>query len=98
MAAQQTRADLAQKKKKLDLARIKDIWARIKDIWECHMSIKHENAKKIMPVAVDIALKGLTWEPEFTVPGQGTDVNIYIFTYILKVTKKFKIWWLSLSI
>ena len=26
MAAQQTRADLAQKKKKLDLARIKDIW------------------------------------------------------------------------
>ena len=91
MAAQQTRADLAQKKKKLDLA-------RIKDIWECRMSIKHENVKKIMPVAVDIALKGLTWEPEFTVPGRGTDVNIYIFTYILKVTKKFKIWWLSLSI
>ena len=91
MAAQQTRADLAQKKKKLDLA-------RIKDIWESRMSIKHENAKKIMPVAVDVALKGLTWEPEFTVPGQGTDVNIYVFTYILKVTKKFKIWWLSLSI
>ena len=91
MATQQTRADLAQKKKKIDLA-------CIKDIWESRMSIKHENAKKIMPVAVDIALKGLTWEPEFTVPGRGTDVNIYIFTYILKVTKKFKIWWLSLSI
>ena len=91
MAAQQTRADLAQKKKKLDLA-------RIKDIWESRMSIKHENAKKIMPVAVDVALKGLMWEPEFTVPGRGTDVNIYVFTYILKVTKKFKIWWLSLSI
>ena len=62
------------------------------------MSIKHENTKKIMPVAVDIALKGLTWEPEFTAPSRGTDVNIYVFTYILKVTKKFKIWWLSLSI
>ena len=91
MATQQTRADLAQKKRKLDLA-------RIKDIWESCMSIKHENAKKIMPVAVEVALKGLTWEPEFTVPGRGTDVNIYVFTYILKVTKKFKIWWLSLSI
>ena len=91
MAAQQTRADLAQKKKKLDLA-------CIKNIWESHMSIKHESAKKIMPVAVDIALKGLTWEPEFTVPGRGTDVNIYVFMYILKVTKKFKIWWVSLSI
>ena len=91
MAAQQTRADLAQKKRKLDLA-------RIKDIWESRMSIKHENAKKIMPVAVEVALKGLTWEPEFTVPSRGTDVNIYVFTYILKVTKKFKIWWLSLSI
>ena len=91
MAAQQTRADLAQKKRKLDLA-------RIKDIWKSRMSIKHENAKKIMPVAVEVALKGLTWEPEFTVPSRGTDVNIYVFTYILKVTKKFKIWWLSLSI
>ena len=91
MAAQQTRADLAQKKRKLDLA-------RIKDIWESRMSIKHENVKKIMPVAVEVALKGLTWEPEFTVPSQGTDVNIYVFMYILKVTKKFKIWWLSLSI
>ena len=91
MATQQTRADLAQKKKKLDLA-------RIKDIWESCMSIKHENVKKIMPVAVDVALKGLMWEPKFTVPSRGTDVNIYIFMYILKVTKKFKIWWLSLSI
>ena len=91
MAAQQTRADLAQKKRKLDLA-------HIKDIWESRMSIKHENRKKIMPLAVEVALKGLTWEPEFTVPGRGTDVNIYVFTYKLKVTKKFKIWWLSLSI
>ena len=91
MVAQQTRSDLAQKKKKLDLA-------RIKDIWESRVSIKHENAKKIMPVVVEVALKGLTWEPEFTVPSRGTDVNIYVFTYILKVTKKFKIWWLSLSI
>ena len=92
MAAQQTRADLAQKKKKLDLA-------RIKDIWESCMSIKHENAKKIMPVAVDVALKGLTWEPEFTVPGRGTDVNIYKYIYIYTQShKKFKIWWLSLSI
>ena len=55
------------------------------------MSIKYENMKKIMPVAVEVALKGLTWEPEFTVPGRGTDVNIYVFMYILKVTKKFKI-------
>ena len=91
MAAQQTRADLAEKKRKLDLA-------RIKDIWQSRMSIKYENAKKIMPVAVDVALKGLMWEPEFTVPSRGTDVNIYVFIYILKVTKKFKIWWLSLSI
>ena len=62
MAAQQTRADLAEKKRKLDLA-------RIKDIWQSCMSIKYENTKKIMPVAVVVALKGLTWEPEFTVPG-----------------------------
>ena len=48
MAAQQTRADLAQKKRKLDLA-------CIKDIWESRMSIKHENAKKIMPVAVEVS-------------------------------------------
>ena len=92
MAAQQTRADLAQKKKKLDLA-------RIKDIWESRMSIKHENAKKIMPVAVDVALKGLMWEPEFTVPGRGTDVNIYKYIYVYTQShKKFKIWWLSLFI
>ena len=91
MAAQQTRADLAEKKRKLDLA-------RVKDIWQSRMSIKYDNAKKIMPVAVEVALKGLTWEPEFTVPGRGTDVNIYVFMYILKVTKKFKIWCLTLSI
>ena len=80
MAAQQTRADLAEKKRKLDLA-------RIKDIWQSRMSIKYENAKKITPVAVDVALKALMWEPEFTVPGRGTDVNIYLLTYIVKVTK-----------
>ena len=80
MAAQQTRADLAKKKRKLDLA-------RIKDIWQSRMSIKYDNAKKITPVAVDVALKALTWEPEFTVPGRGTDVNIYLLTYIVKVTK-----------
>ena len=74
MAAQQTRADLAEKKRKLDLA-------RVKDIWQSRMSIKYENAKKIMPVAVEVALKGLTWEPEFTVPGRGTDVNIYVFIH-----------------
>ena len=84
MAAQQTRADLAEKKRKLDLA-------RIKDIWQSRMSIKYENVKKIMSVAVEVALKGLMWEPECTVPGRGTDVNIYVFMYILKVTKKFKI-------
>ena len=83
MAAQQTRADLAEKKRKLDLA-------RIKDIWQSRMSIKYENAKKITPVAVDVALKGLMWEPEFTVPGRGTDVNIYLLTYIVKVTKSLK--------
>ena len=75
MAAQQTKADLAEKKRKLDLA-------HIKDIWESCMTIKHENPKKVMPVAVDVALKGLTWEPEFTVPGRGTDVNIYLYLYI----------------
>ena len=92
MTAQQTRANLAQKKKKLDLA-------CIKDIWESHMSIKHGNVKKIMSVAVDVALKGLTWEPEFTVPSRGTDVNIYKYIYVYTQShKKFKIWWLSLSI
>ena len=47
MAAQQTRAYLAEKKRKLDLA-------CIKDIWQSCMSIKYENVKKIMPVAVDV--------------------------------------------
>ena len=84
MAAQQTRADLAEKKSKLDLP-------PIKDIWQSRMSIKYENAKKIMPVAVEVALKGLTWEPEFTVPGQGTDVNIYVFMYIQNIQSHKKV-------
>ena len=69
MAASQSRADLAEKKRKLDIA-------HIKDIWDCRMMIKHDNAKKVTPVAVDVALKGFTWEPQFKVPGHGTDVNI----------------------
>ena len=69
MAASQLRADLAEKKRKL-------MMSKIKDVWQSRLSIVFEDACKLMPVAIDIVLKGLEWEEEYTVPRCGTDVII----------------------
>ena len=49
---------------------------KIKDVWQSQLSIVFEDMCKVMPVAIDIALKGLEWEEEYTVPRCGTDVII----------------------
>ena len=69
MAASQSHADLAEKKRKL-------MMSKIKDVWQSWLSIGFEDVRKVTPVAIDIALKGLQWEEEYTVPGHGTDVII----------------------
>ena len=52
MAASQLCADLAEKKKKL-------MMSKIKDVWQSWLSIMFEDMWKVSPVAIDIALKGL---------------------------------------
>ena len=68
MASLQTRADLAAKKKKMAMSKIKDIWS-------ARLNITFEGARQVTPVSVDVAQCGLVWEEEFTVPGRGTDVS-----------------------
>ena len=69
MAASQSRVDLAEKKKKL-------MMSKIKDVWQSRLSIVFEDAWKVSPVAIDVALKGFQWEEEYTVVGRRTDVRI----------------------
>ena len=69
MAASQSLADLAEKKKKL-------MMSKIKDVWQSRLSIIFEDVRKVSPIAIDVALKGLQWEEEYTVAGCGTDVRI----------------------
>ena len=71
MAASQLHADLAEKKKKL-------MMSKIKDVWQSQLSIVFDNVWKVSPVAIDIALKGLQWEAEYTVARHGKDVRIII--------------------
>ena len=68
MAASQSHTDLAEKKKKL-------MMSKIKDVWQSRLSIMFEDTWKVSPVAIDVALKGLEWEKEYTVAGHGTDVR-----------------------
>ena len=68
MAASQSHADLAEKKKKL-------MMSKIKDVWQSWLTIVFEDARKVSPVAIDIALKGLEWEEEYTVARHRTDVR-----------------------
>ena len=87
MAASQSRADLAEKKKKLMLS-------KIKDVWQSQLSIVFEDAWKVSPMAIDIALKGLEWEEEYTVARRGTDVRLIAikndknYTYTNKLPSK----------
>ena len=69
MAASQSHADLAEKKRKL-------MMSKIKDVWQSQLSIVFEDVCKVMPVAIDIGLKGLQREEEYTIPRHGTDVII----------------------
>ena len=69
MAASQSHTDLAEKKKKL-------MMSKIKDVWQSRLSIVFEDAWKVSPAAIDMALKGLQWEEEYTVAGCGTDLRI----------------------
>ena len=69
MAASQSRADLAEKKKKL-------MMSKIKDVWQSRLSIFFEDVRKVSPIAINVALKGLQWEEEYTVVGHRTDVRI----------------------
>ena len=49
--------------------------SKIKDVWQSRLSIMFEDAWKVSPVAIDVALKGLEWKEEYTVAGHGTDVR-----------------------
>ena len=69
MAASQSHADLAEKKKKL-------MMSKIKDVWQSRLSIVFEDVWKVLPIAINMALKGLHWDGEYMVAGCGTDVRI----------------------
>ena len=69
MAASQLHTDLAEKKKKL-------MMSKIKDVWQSRLSIIFEDTWKVSPIAINVALKGLKWEEEYMVAGCGTDVRI----------------------
>ena len=50
--------------------------SKIKDVWQSRLSIVFEDAQKVSPMAIDVALKGLEWEEEYMVAGRGTDVRL----------------------
>ena len=54
MAASQLCADLAEKKKKL-------MMSKIKDVWQSWFSIVFEDMWKVSHMAIYVALKGLEW-------------------------------------
>ena len=85
MAASQSHADLAEKKKK------KLMISKIKDVWQSRLSIIFEDMRKVSPVAIDVALKGLKWEEEYTVVGHRTDVRIKKKGLPLYLYEKFSI-------
>ncbi|MCG8624851.1 MAG: hypothetical protein MJE68_22990 [Proteobacteria bacterium] len=68
MAATQTLADLAEKKRKMQLA-------KVKDIWKARLEIRFDKLQKVTPTAVEVAKAGLKWEPEYTVAGHSTQVR-----------------------
>ena len=84
MAACQSRADLAEKKNKL-------MMSKIKDVWQSRLSIVFEDTQKVSPIAIDVALKGLKWEEEYTVVGHGADVRIKKKGLPLYLYEKFSI-------
>lgn len=76
MSAVQSLEDIAAKRKKMLLA-------KVRDIWQSRLSIKFEEAKKVTDVAVEVSQKSFKWEAEYKVRGRGTDVIITLLFYYI---------------
>ena len=75
MAAIVSKAVLALKQKK-------NAQEQIRNIWETCLGITYDEARHVPPTEVAVAFSEATWEPEYSIPGKNTHVNIIIFIKI----------------